>query len=60
MRIALTTNGPGEVAGWLRPLLRSLYRREPKLSVLVFLVPDDYATGFEAKMVQEAAMSVVT
>jgi hypothetical protein len=54
MRIALTANGPGEVAGWLRPLLRSLYRRDPHLGVLVFLVPDDYATGFEAKIVHDA------
>ncbi len=54
MRIALTANGPGEVAGWLRPLLRSLYQRCPDLEALVFLVPDDYATGFEAKMVRDA------
>ncbi|MBV9718995.1 MAG: hypothetical protein JOZ77_06730 [Candidatus Eremiobacteraeota bacterium] len=54
MRIALTANGPGEVAGWLRPLLRSLYDRRPNLSALVFLVPDDYATGFEARMVRAA------
>ncbi len=54
MRIALTANGPGEVAGWLRPLLRSLYQRRPDLLALVFLVPDDYATGFEAQMVRDA------
>jgi hypothetical protein len=54
MRIALTANGPGEVAGWLRPLLRSLYERNPGLLAFVFLVPDDYATGFEAQMVREA------
>jgi hypothetical protein len=54
MRIALTANGPGEVAGWLRPLLRSLYARAPDLVALVFLVPDDYATGFEAQMVRDA------
>jgi len=53
MRIALTANGPGEVAGWLRPLLRALYRRVPDLDALVFLVPDDYATGFESEMVRE-------
>ena len=29
MRIALTANGPGEVAGWVRPLLRALYRKAP-------------------------------
>ena len=45
MRIALTANGPGEVAGWVRPLLRRLYARDPQLDAHVFLVPDDYATG---------------
>jgi hypothetical protein len=54
MRIAFTANGPGEVAGWLRPLLRALYRRRPDLEALVFLVPDDYATGLEAATVREA------
>jgi hypothetical protein len=54
MRIAFTANGPGEVAGWLRPLLRSLYRLAPDLHAFVFLVPDDYATGFEAQMVRDA------
>ncbi|MGA8576376.1 MAG: hypothetical protein WB609_11935 [Candidatus Cybelea sp.] len=54
MRIAFTANGPGEVAGWLRPLLRALYLRRPDLVALVFLVPDDYATGFESQMVRDA------
>ncbi len=54
MRIAFTANGPGEVAGWLRPLLRALYSRLPDLEAFVFLVPDDYATGFEAQMVRES------
>lgn len=49
MRIAVTANGPGEVAGWLRPLLRRIYERRPDADVHVFLVPDDYATGFEAQ-----------
>lgn len=50
MRIALTANGPGEVAGWVRPLLRRLYARDPQLDAHLFLVPDDYATGAEAAM----------
>ncbi len=54
MRIALTANGPGEVAGWLRPLLRALYQRCPNMLALVFLVPDDYATGFEGQIVRDA------
>jgi hypothetical protein len=48
MRIALTVNGPGETAGWARPLLRRLYERDPDLDVHLFCVPDDYATGYEA------------
>jgi hypothetical protein len=52
MRIALTANGPGEVAGWLRPLLRRVYERAPDTQAHVFLVPDDYATGFEAATVR--------
>jgi hypothetical protein len=52
MRIAVTANGPGEVAGWLRPLLRALYARAPQAEVHVFLVPDEYATGFEAQAVR--------
>jgi len=50
VRIAMTANGPGEVAGWVRPLLRRLYARDPQLDAHVFLVPDDYATGAEAAM----------
>lgn len=54
MRIAFTANGPGEVAGWLRPLLRALYSRVSDLGAIVFLVPDDYATGFESALVRDA------
>ena len=50
MRIAITANGPGEVAGWFRPLVRRLYERDPDLDVHLFLVPDDYATGYEADL----------
>ncbi len=53
MRIAFTANGPGEVAGWFRPLVRALYEREPATDVHLFLVPDDYATGNEARMARE-------
>jgi hypothetical protein len=47
--LALTANGPGEFAGWVRPLLTALYERDPALDVRVFCVPDDYASGFEAE-----------
>ncbi|MDQ2662721.1 MAG: hypothetical protein M3Y18_01650 [Candidatus Eremiobacteraeota bacterium] len=53
MRIAFTVNGPGETAGWLRPLLRQLYAKDPQLDAHIFCVPDDYATGREADIARE-------
>jgi hypothetical protein len=50
VRIAIAANGPGEVAGWVRPLVRRLYERDPDLDVHLFCVPDDYATGYEADL----------
>ena len=52
MRIAITCNGPGETAGWLRPLLRDIYARDSQTDVHVFYVPDDYATGREPALVR--------
>jgi hypothetical protein len=46
--LALTANGPGEFAGWVRPLLAELYASAPETDVRLFFVPDDYATGQEA------------
>jgi hypothetical protein len=48
--VALTANGPGEFAGWVRPLLSELYRRAPDVDVRLFFVPDDYATGREPEV----------
>lgn len=53
MRLAITCNGPGETAGWLRPLLREIYARQPQADVHVFYVPDDYATGRESPVARE-------
>ncbi len=52
MKIAITCNGPGETAGWLRPLLRELYALEPAGEVHVCYVPDDFATGAEPEFVR--------
>jgi hypothetical protein len=48
MRVAFTCNGPGEFAGWVRPLARALYACDPGAELTTFFVPDDYATGQEA------------
>lgn len=53
MRLVITANGPGETAGWVRPLLTALYNRAPETEVIAALVPDDYATGQEAPYLRE-------
>jgi hypothetical protein len=53
MRLAITCNGPGETAGWLRPLLREVLSRDPAAQVHVFYVPDDYATGQEPALARQ-------
>jgi hypothetical protein len=52
MILALTANGPGEFAGWVRPLLAALYERDPALDARVFCVPDDYASGHEGDYIR--------
>ncbi len=53
MRVAITANGPGEFAGWVRPLLAALRARDPSAELHVLCVPDDFATGREAAYVRE-------
>jgi lipid A disaccharide synthetase len=50
LKIAITTNGPGEFSGWVRPLVTALYRLAPDTDVTLFFVPDDYATGREPEV----------
>jgi hypothetical protein len=47
VRIAITSNGPGEFSGWVRPLASALLRLAPETELTLFFVPDDYATGRE-------------
>jgi hypothetical protein len=47
MHVAIASNGPGEFAGWVRPLVTALLRLAPDTEITLFFVPDDYATGRE-------------
>jgi hypothetical protein len=53
MKIAFTANGPGEFAGWVRPLVAALRARDPSIELHVLAVPDDFATGREAAYLTE-------
>src|SRR5579872_602818 len=52
-RLFVTTNGPGEVMGWLRPFLRALYAEQPDLDVTAVVLPCAYATGHESQLVKQ-------
>jgi hypothetical protein len=58
LRIAITSNGPGEFAGWVRPLVAALQRLEPATEITLYFVPDDYATGREAGVARRLFPSV--
>ena len=46
-RIVVVSNGPGELMGWVRPFVRTIYAREANADVTVVFVPCTYATGRE-------------
>jgi hypothetical protein len=58
VRLAITSNGPGEFSGWVRPLVAALLRLDPETDVTVFFVPDDYATGREPDVAQRLFPSI--
>lgn len=49
----ITTNGPGEVIGWVRPFLRALYDRKAQARVTVVVLPCAYATGRETELLRQ-------
>ncbi|MBC5805237.1 MAG: hypothetical protein ACR2KS_01485 [Candidatus Eremiobacter antarcticus] len=52
-RLFVTTNGPGEVMGWVRPFLRRIFARDPTSKVTVVLLPCAYASGHETQALEK-------
>ncbi len=50
--IFVTANGPGEVMGWTRPLMRALYEHAPDARITVIVLPCAYATGRETQILE--------
>lgn len=46
--VVILTNGPGEVATWVKPVVQSLRARSPDLRISVLLSPCPHASGQEA------------
>lgn len=45
--IVILTNGPGEVATWVKPVVRALHAKAPNLRISVMLSPCPHASGQE-------------
>lgn len=51
--LLFTANSPGEIAGWLRPLVREARRRWPGTRIAVILLPCTFASGAEGRVAQD-------
>ena len=52
LNIVLISNGPGELATWVKPLLKQLRQYLPQARVVVALVPCPHSSGQEKKYAQ--------
>lgn len=59
-RVVLTSNGPGELTTWVRPVLAAWRRAEPDAHVSVALVPCQFANGSEADVARRFGPDAVT
>jgi len=47
-RLVILTNSPGEVSGWVKPVLEALSQRQLRLEIMLAVLPCPYASGGEA------------
>lgn len=52
MDILITANSPGEIFGWLRPVLGALEKRLPDVRRVVVIPPCTFASGTESQVVR--------
>jgi len=52
MQFFLVSNGPGEVAGWVKPIATAIRKRHPDSRIELFLVPCQFRSGDEKKMAE--------
>ncbi len=50
MHVFLVANSPGELSGWVRPIARTLKRKEKDIKILVIIPPCQYASGMEKEV----------
>ena len=59
-RVVLTSNGPGELYTWVRPVVDAWRRAEPDADVRVVLVPCQFAAGGEPEIARTFDVAGVT
>lgn|SRR6056297_1191472 len=50
MNIILTTNSPGEVSAWVKPVVKKLNEKNIKINIYIFIPPCVFSSGKEAKV----------
>jgi len=48
--VFIVTNSPGELVGWVRPVVRSLKKKASKIKIVVIITPCQYASGMEKEI----------
>lgn len=56
----LVSNGPGELYGWVRPVLQEFRRQAPDVKVSISLIPCQFASGNEAEIARSFEADAVT
>lgn len=47
MNVFIIANGPGELMGWVRPVVKRLRERQPNIEIILIIPPCQYASGKE-------------
>lgn len=53
MDVILTTNSPGEVSAWVRPMVKAVKAEWPESKITVFIPPCTFASGREVPVVEK-------
>jgi len=55
-KLIMLTNSPGEIGGWFLPLAKTIKETYPIIDIIAVLLPCQYASGTEAKVVAESKL----
>jgi len=50
--VFIVTNSPGELVGWVRPVVRSLKKKASRIKIVVVIIPCQYASGMEKEIAE--------